>query len=100
MKALVGAFNQEKALVGAFSVIVKTGYGTDGSICGTSCNCGLVPGEVLAMSLMMGASPSCSRISSLFSCVRALSAMAPTMLVSTWSLSTLTLAPPSPRDHL
>ena len=25
MKALVGAFNQEKALVGAFSVIVKTG---------------------------------------------------------------------------
>ena len=35
MKALVGAFNQEKALVGAFSVIVKTGFGTDGSICGT-----------------------------------------------------------------
>ena len=34
---LVGAFNQEKALVGAFSVIVKTGCGTDdGSICGTS----------------------------------------------------------------
>ena len=25
VKALVGAFNQEKALVGAFSVIVKTG---------------------------------------------------------------------------
>ena len=36
MKALVGAFNQEKALVGAFSVIVKTGCGTDGSICGTN----------------------------------------------------------------
>ena len=36
MKALVGAFNQEKALVGAFSVLVKTGWGTDGSICGTS----------------------------------------------------------------
>ena len=36
MKALVGAFNQEKALVGAFSVIVKSGCGTDGSICGTS----------------------------------------------------------------
>ena len=33
MKALVGAFNQEKALVGAFSVIVKTRCGTDGSIC-------------------------------------------------------------------
>ena len=31
MKALVGAFNQEKALVGAFSVIVKTDCGTDGS---------------------------------------------------------------------
>ena len=35
MKALVGAFNQEKALIGAFSVIVKTSCGTDGSICGT-----------------------------------------------------------------
>ena len=36
VKALVGASNQEKALVGAFSVIVvKTGCGTDGSICGT-----------------------------------------------------------------
>ena len=32
VKALVGAFNQEKALVGAFSVIVKTGCGTDGSL--------------------------------------------------------------------
>ena len=31
MKALVGAFNQEKALVAAFSVIVKTGCGTDGT---------------------------------------------------------------------
>ena len=38
MKALVGAFNQEKALVGAFSVIVKTGCGTDGSIFGTTDN--------------------------------------------------------------
>ena len=36
MKAVVATFNQEKALVGAFSVIVKTGCGTDGSICGTS----------------------------------------------------------------
>ena len=36
MKAVVAAFNQEKALVGAFFVIVKTGCGTDGSICGTS----------------------------------------------------------------
>ena len=32
MKALVGAFNQEKALVGAFSVIMKTGCGTDGAL--------------------------------------------------------------------
>ena len=36
MKVLVGAFNQEKALVGAFSVIVKTDCGTDGSFYGTS----------------------------------------------------------------
>ena len=35
MKALVGAFNQEKALVGAFSVIVKTGFGTNGSFYST-----------------------------------------------------------------
>ena len=38
MKALVGAFNQEKALVGAFSVIVKTDCGTDGSFYSTSLN--------------------------------------------------------------
>ena len=31
MKALVGAFNQEKARVGAFFVIVKTDCETDGS---------------------------------------------------------------------
>ena len=36
MKALVGAFNQEKALVGAFSVIVKTYCETDGSFYSTS----------------------------------------------------------------
>ena len=36
VKALVGASNQEKALVGAFSVIVKTGCGTDGSFYITS----------------------------------------------------------------
>ena len=36
MKALVGAFNQEKALVGAFSMIVKTDCGTDGSFYSTS----------------------------------------------------------------
>ena len=38
VKALVGAFNQEKALVGAFSMIVKTGCGTDGSIYSTTNN--------------------------------------------------------------
>ena len=38
MKALVGAFNQEKALVGAFSVIVKTDYETDESFYSTSQN--------------------------------------------------------------
>ena len=32
MKVLVGALNQEKALLGAFSVIVKTGCGTDGAL--------------------------------------------------------------------
>ena len=40
MKALVGAFNPEKAivsaLVGAFSVIVKIGYETDGSFYSTN----------------------------------------------------------------
>ena len=34
MKALVGSFNQ--ALVGAFSVIVKTGCGTDGALHSTT----------------------------------------------------------------
>ena len=38
MKALVGAFNQEKALVGAFSVIVKTGCETDGALHSTNMN--------------------------------------------------------------
>ena len=38
LKALVGAFNQEKALVGAFSVNVKTGCGTDGALHSTRQN--------------------------------------------------------------
>ena len=37
MKALVGAFNQEKALVGAFSVIVETDCETDGALHNTDC---------------------------------------------------------------
>ena len=36
VKALVGAFNQEKALVGAFSVIVKTDCESDGSFDSTN----------------------------------------------------------------
>ena len=36
MKALVSAFNQGKALVGAFSMIVKTNCGTDESFYSTS----------------------------------------------------------------
>ena len=36
MKAVVAAFNQEKALVGAFSVIVKTDCETDGALHSTS----------------------------------------------------------------
>ena len=32
VKALVGDFNQEKGLVGAFSTIVKTGWETDGPL--------------------------------------------------------------------
>ena len=38
MKALVDAFNKEKALVGAFSVIVKTGCGTNGALHSTKQN--------------------------------------------------------------
>ena len=34
----VNVFNQEKALVGAFSVIVKTGCGTDGALHSTTAN--------------------------------------------------------------
>ena len=36
MKSLLGAFNQEKALVGAYSVIVKTDCETDGALHSTS----------------------------------------------------------------
>ena len=47
VKVLIGVFNhdQEKALVGAFSVIVKTGCETDGSICGTTFYTGLFSGD-------------------------------------------------------
>ena len=36
-----GAFNQEKALVRAFSVIVKTGCGTDGALHSTRTGAGV-----------------------------------------------------------
>ena len=39
---LVGAFNQEKALVGAFSVIVKTDCETDGALHNTTGDFGAV----------------------------------------------------------
>ena len=45
MKALVGAFNQEKALEGTFSVIVKTGCETDGALHST--NPGVSEGALL-----------------------------------------------------
>ena len=43
---LVGAFNQEKALVGAFSMIVITNCGTNGSFYSISGN-GRRRGEIL-----------------------------------------------------
>ena len=49
MKALVGTFNQEKALVGALSVIVKTGCGTDGALHST--------GPELALALALALVP-------------------------------------------
>ena len=47
MKELVGAFNQVKALVGAFFVIVKTDCETDGSYAALFCalNCCRAPGN-------------------------------------------------------
>ena len=42
MKALVGPFNQEKTLVGAFSVIVKTDCETDGALYSTRRGVGAV----------------------------------------------------------
>ena len=52
MKALEGAFNQEKALVGAFSVIVKTDYGTDGSFYSTTHYIALTLTQQLAVTLL------------------------------------------------
>ena len=50
MKVVVAAFNQEKALVGAFSVIVKTDCETDGSF-------GALTKDVLLSRLLMTAPP-------------------------------------------
>ena len=52
MKALVGAFNQEKALVGAFSVIVETDCESDGALHSTNLDGHLVAvglGHVMAL---------------------------------------------------
>ena len=49
MKVLEGAFNQEKTLVGAFSVIMKTGCGTDGALHSTIMNkCAWLPSAAVA----------------------------------------------------
>ena len=48
VKALVGAFNQEKALVGAFAVIVKTDCETDVSLHSTNTNTRAAAGWSLA----------------------------------------------------
>ena len=42
MKAVVAAFNEEKALVGAFTVIVKTDCETDGALHSTNFEFGLM----------------------------------------------------------
>ena len=52
MKALVGAFNQEKALVGPFSVIVKTDCGTDGSFYSTILNVMILRYKLVASKLI------------------------------------------------
>ena len=57
MKALVGAFNQEKALVGAFSVIVKTDCETDGSFYSTTPDRPHPGGALLAPLLVPGRIP-------------------------------------------
>ena len=46
MKALVGDFNQVKALVGAVSVILKTDYETDGALHSTCEDAGHTCGVV------------------------------------------------------
>ena len=51
MKALVGAFNQEKALEGAFSVIVKTDCETDGSFYSTNSDHAALPSPGVTMLL-------------------------------------------------
>ena len=45
MKALVDSFNQEKALVGAFSLIVKTDYEADVSSAAAVTTLRLAPAE-------------------------------------------------------
>ena len=54
MKALVGTFNQEKALAGAFSVIVKTGCGTNEALHLHSTN-RIIPGHVSCQGRVLGA---------------------------------------------
>ena len=56
MKALLGSFNQEMAIVGALSVIVKTDCGTDGSFYSTSqYGVTLEPGDRCQFTVVLGA---------------------------------------------
>ena len=64
MKVLVGAFNQEKALVGAFSVIVKTDCETDRSFYGTKQDPLHVSGEESEDTGALDTSPDTSPVSS------------------------------------
>ena len=61
MKTLVGAFNQEKALVGAFSVIVKTDCETDGSFYSTTKDKSMYQLEMLFAKLPDVCDESCIR---------------------------------------
>ena len=64
MKALVGAFNQKKVLIGAFSVIVKTDCENDGSSEALpDTGCGVMTVQrctVLQWSLELGLGYSCT----------------------------------------
>ena len=57
VKAVLAAFNQEKALVGAFSLIVKTDCETDGSFYSTSQHSGVRPPAAFVTHCSAGTEP-------------------------------------------